>query len=45
MKRMKWILAAAVMLVATTTAQAQCRFGVKGGLNIASVSFDRSVLG
>ena len=44
MRRMKWMLAAAVMLVAVTTAQAQCRFGVKGGVNIASVSFDRHVL-
>ena len=44
MRRMKWMLAAAVMLVAVTTAQAQCRFGVKGGVNIASVSFGRHVL-
>ena len=44
MKRMKWILAAAILLVATTTAQAQFRFGVKGGLNIASVSLEHSVL-
>ena len=44
MKRMQWILAAAILLVATTTAQAQFRFGVKGGLNIASVSLEHSVL-
>lgn len=44
MKRMKWIFAAAILLITTGTAQAQFRFGVRGGVNIASVSFSRDLL-
>ena len=43
MKRMKYLLIIAALL-AVSTANAQFRFGVKGGLNIAKVSFNKDVL-
>ena len=40
MKKLKWFLFVAVLLAAPAM-QAQLRFGVKGGVNIASVKFNR----
>ena len=46
MKRKKSFLPVlmALLIIATSTAYAQVRFGVKGGLNIASVKFNKDVL-
>ena len=43
MKKLKWFLFVAVLLAAPAM-QAQLRFGVKGGVNIASVKFNRDVI-
>lgn len=43
MKKMKWFLLA-VALLAAPAMQAQLRFGVKGGVNIASVKFNQDVI-
>ena len=46
MKREKWLLPVLMilMVIITSVANAQVRFGVKGGLNIASVKFSKDVL-
>ena len=43
MKKVKYLLIIAA-LFAVSTANAQLRFGVKGGVNIAKVSFDKDVI-
>ncbi len=44
MKRMAGMIAVVVLAFCVVPAQAQLRFGVKGGVNISSVSFNTSVL-
>jgi len=46
MKRKKWLLPVlmALMVMGTSTANAQFRFGVKGGLNITSVKFSEELI-
>ena len=45
MRRIAGLLAGiAVMTLVTGVANAQLHFGVKGGLNIASVRFDKDIL-
>jgi hypothetical protein len=44
MKNVKFLLAVVVLLTISVTVNAQLRFGVKGGVNIANVSFDKDVL-
>ncbi len=43
MKRVKWIMVVASLFI-VSAAQAQFRFGVKGGVNIASVKFNQDVI-
>ena len=43
MKKLKWFLFVAVLLVVPAM-QVQLRFGVKGGVNIVSVKFNRDVI-
>ena len=46
MKREKWLFPVLMilMIIVSSAANAQVRFGVKGGLNIASVKFSKDVL-
>ncbi|MDR1499591.1 MAG: PorT family protein [Tannerellaceae bacterium] len=46
MKKIKGLLfvGIAVLMLCTASVNAQIRFGVKGGLNIASVKFDKDIL-
>ena len=44
MKKVKFLLVIAVLLTVSTTASAQFRFGVKGGVNIANAEFDKDIL-
>ena len=46
MKRRKWLLPVlmALLIITSSTAHAQFRFGVKGGANIATVKFNKDVL-
>ena len=46
MERKKWFLPiwVVVLIFVTTAANAQLRFGIKGGFNIASVKFNKDVL-
>ena len=46
MERKKWLLPVLIvlMVIVTSTANAQFRFGIKGGVNISTVKFDKDVL-
>ncbi|MDR0796058.1 MAG: PorT family protein, partial [Tannerella sp.] len=46
MKNKKWLwpVLTVLMISATSTANAQFRFGIKGGLNVATVKFNENVI-
>ncbi|MDR2913515.1 MAG: PorT family protein [Tannerella sp.] len=43
MKSLKYLFVLAVMFAAVSTANAQFRFGVKGGVSVSTVKFDKDV--
>jgi len=43
MKKIKWVLLTVVLSLASATMSAQLHFGLKGGLNVATVKFNRDV--
>lgn len=43
MKKLITMAFTALMMLSATTVQAQIKFGVKGGLNVTNMSFDKSV--
>lgn len=44
MKTNKWLLLVGLMVLMTPVANAQLRFGVKGGVNISSVKFNKDII-
>ena len=45
MKKIVWFALLAVMALMTVPAKSQIKFGVKGGLNISSVHFNKDIVG